>query len=330
MIDTLSEVLRAVRLSGAVFFKVDASSPWVAEAPAASSLAPYIMPGVEHVIEYHIITRGSCWGGLVDEPAVRLQAGDVIVFPQGDAHVMSSDPGMRGEPTLDAFRTVLHERMPISMAINGGGEERAQLVCGFLGCDARPFNPLLVTLPRVMHLRAAGQGDALPGLVELALTESSQPRAGGDCVLSKLSELLFVEVVRRYVAQLSPQSIGLLAGLRDDNIGRALQALHEQPAHDWSLEELGKTCGLSRSVLAERFAELVGVPPMQYLARWRIQLAASLLRSGKASLAEIAERVGYGSEAALSRAFKREVGVAPAYYRRGDVSRALDPPASRA
>ena len=317
MMDTLSEVLRAVRLTGAVFFSVDASAPWVAETPSGSEVGPYIMPGVEHVIEYHVVTAGSCWGGLINEPAIKLEAGDIIVFPQGDCHVMSSGPGMRGEPDYESFRTLSQGRLPLSLSVRGGGAERTQLVCGFLGCDARPFNPLLATLPRVMHLRSEGKAGPIRSLVELALAESTVQRAGGSCVLSRLSELLFVEVVRRYVDQLPPEGVGWFAGLRDDNIGRALQKLHERPAHDWSLDELAKECGMSRSVLAERFAFLVGVPPIQYLAQWRIQLAASLLRSSKASLAEIAERVGYGSEAALSRAFKRQVGIAPALYRKG-------------
>lgn len=318
MLDTLSEVLRAIRLTGAVFFAVDASSPWVAEAPPASDIGPFLMPGVEHVIEYHVVASGTCWGGLVDEPAIKLHAGDILVFPQGDPHIMSSAPGMRGEPSLEAMRAVARGRVPLAMSINGGGPEKARLVCGFLGCDARPFNPLLETLPRVIHLRAADGDDVLRRLVELAVVESAELRPGGDCTLSRLSELLFVEVVRRYVAQLPPEGVGWFAGLRDDNVGRALQKLHQNPAHDWSLEELARACGLSRSVLAERFAELVGIPPIQYLAKWRIQLAASLLRSGKSSLAEIASQVGYGSEAALSRAFKRQLGIAPALYRRAE------------
>jgi AraC-like DNA-binding protein len=316
MLDTLSEVLRAVRLTGAVYFAVDASAPWVAEAPAAREIGPHIMPGIEHVIEYHVVVSGSCWAGVVDEPAVKLSAGDVIVFPQGDSHIMSSAPGMRGQASLEPIRAAAHSRLPLAMSMNGGGAERAQLLCGFLGCDARPFNPLLATLPRVMHLRAKEGDDILRGLVEMAVKESTTPRPGSDCALSRLSELLFVEVVRRYVAQLPPEGVGWFAGLRDPNIGVALQKLHERPTRDWTLEDLGKECGLSRSVLAERFAELVGLPPMQYLAQWRIQLAASMLRAGKSSLAEIADRVGYGSEAALSRAFKRQVGVAPAHYRR--------------
>ena len=318
MMDTLSDVLRAIRLNGAVFFAIEASAPWVAEAPAAAEVGPHIMPGVEHVIEYHVVTSGSCWGGIVDEPAIRLEAGDVIVFPQGDPHVISSGPGMRGRPSFDVIRSVLQGRVPVSLSIQGGGPERAQLVCGFLGCDARPFNPLLATLPRVIHLRADANNEVMRHLLDMAVAESAVARAGGDCVLSRLSELLFVEVVRRYVAQLPPEGVGWFAGLRDPNIGLALQRLHQRPAHNWSLEELGKECGLSRSVLAERFAHLVGVPPIQYLAQWRIQLAASLLRSGKSSIAEIADRVGYGSEAALSRAFKRQVGVAPALYRRAE------------
>jgi AraC-like DNA-binding protein len=318
--DTLSDVLRAVRLTGAVFFSIEATAPWVAETPAGSTIAPHLLPDAEHIIDYHVVTAGSCWGGLIDEVPVHLEAGDVIVFPQGDQHVMSSAPGMRGRPDMDAYRSACHGPLPISISMHGGGVEQAQIICGFLGCDARPFNPLLATLPRVIHLRGKGESNSsLRRLVDLALAESSTSRPGGDCVLSRLSELLFVEVVRRHVAGLPQDTVGWFAGLRDDTVGRALQHLHQRPAHSWSLEELAKDVGSSRSTLAERFALLVGVPPMQYLAQWRMQLAAALLRADTVSLAEIAERVGYGSEAALSRAFKRWVGVAPAHYRRGDL-----------
>ena len=316
--DTLSDVLRAVRLTGAVFFAVDASSPWVTEAPPATAIAPHIMPGVEHVIEYHVVTAGSCWGGVVGEPPIRLEAGDIIVFPQGDPHVISSAPGMRAELDITPHERASRSPLPIAISIDGGGAERTQMICGFLGCDARPFNPLLATLPRVIHLRGDGEnGSILRNLVELAVAESGAPKAGSDCILSRLSELLFVEVVRRYAAALPAETVGWFAGLRDPQIGRALQLLHQRPAHQWSLEELAKNVGMSRSMLAERFAHFVGLPPIQYLAQWRIQLAAGLLRTNNSGLAEIAERVGYGSEAALSRAFKRWVGVAPALYRRG-------------
>jgi AraC-like DNA-binding protein len=225
---------------------------------------------------------------------------------------------MRGEPDIGVYRSARRGRLPLALSIDGGGRERADIICGFLGCEARPFNPLLSTLPRVIHLRARGETDGiLHRLVELALAESSAPQPGSESVLAHISELLFVEVVRRYVATLPPENVGWLAGLRDELVGRALQKLHGSPAHAWSLEELAKEAGMSRSMLAERFAHFVGIPPMQYLAQWRMQLAASLLSASQASLAEIAGRVGYGSEAALSRAFKRSAGVSPALYRQG-------------
>jgi AraC-like DNA-binding protein len=315
--DTLSEVLRAVRLTGAVFFSIDASAPWVTETPAGPELGPHLMPGVEHVIDYHIVAAGSCWGGIVDQPPVRLEAGDVIVFPQGDSHTMSSAPGMRGIPDHETLRRARASTLPLAVRMGGGKPEGAHVICGFLGCDARPFNPLLATLPRLIHLPRASGGGVLEQLVTLALAESKAKSAGSEAVLARISELLFVEVVRRYLATLPPENVGWLAGLRDEGVGRALGKLHDRPAHDWSLDELAHEVGMSRSVLAERFGHFVGVPPMQYLAQWRMQLAATLLSSTSLSLAEVAERVGYGSETALSRAYKRWLGVAPADWRRG-------------
>ncbi|HEY0714837.1 MAG TPA: AraC family transcriptional regulator [Polyangia bacterium] len=314
--DTLSDVLRAVRLTGAVFFEVHGSAPWVAEAPAAREVGPFIFPGIEHVIEYHVVASGSCWAGIVDETPVRLSTGDIIVFPQGDAHTVASAPGMRGNPDPDGVRSASTGHLPIAVNIGGGGD-RTEVLCGFLGCDARPFNPLLANLPRVLHLpRKDSNDDILVGLVRRAIDESNARRAGSEAMLARLSELLFLEVVRRYIADLPPGQKGWLAGLRDPSVGRALALLHERPAHEWSLDSLARAVGVSRSVMAERFAEFVGVPPMQYLAQWRMQLCASLLTTTTLGLAEIAERVGYGSEAALSRAYKRLVGVAPNDWRR--------------
>jgi AraC-like DNA-binding protein len=316
--DTLSEVLRAVRLTGAVYFRVDAGAPWVAEAPAARDVAPHIMPGLEHVIEYHVVTRGSCWGGLLGEPSIELAEGDIIVFPQGDAHVMSSAPGMRDKPNIELHRKASLGQLPVAMSIGHAGSEATEVVCGFLGCDARPFNPLLATLPRMLHVpRGPGVDTHLSQLVRLAVAESDSRGAGSECMLSRLSELLFVAVVRRYIAGLPQDTTGWLAGLRDDVVGRALGFLHGRPAHDWSLDELAKESGLSRSMLAERFHHFVGVPPIQYLARWRMQLAATMLASESAPLIDVASRVGYGSEAAFSRAFKRWVGLAPSAWREG-------------
>ena len=314
--DTLSAVMRAVRLTGAVFFTVDATAPWATETPAAAEIAHRIVPGADHLIDYHVIAAGACWGGIVGEPAVRLEAGDVIVFPHGDTHVMSSAPGMRGSPDPSIYRSA-GTQLPIPIRRAGGGEP-VEVICGFLGCDARPFNPLLATLPRTIHVRRQANDDGVIGqFVKIALAESAARRAGSETVLARLSELLFVEVVRRHLATLPLEHRGWLAGLRDAQIGRALATLHDRPAHPWTLEELAGEVGMSRSALAERFAQFVGVPPMQYLAQWRVQLAATLLSSTAMGLAEMAGQVGYGSEAALSRAFKRWVGVAPALWRQG-------------
>jgi AraC-like DNA-binding protein len=267
-----------VRLTGAIFFAIDASAPWVVETPAAREIGPHLMPGVEHVIEYHVITGGSCWGGVVGEPPVRLETGDIIVFPQGDAHVMASAPGMRGPPDLEALERARTGPLPVVVKQDGGQAERTEVICGFLRCDARPFNPLLAALPRVIHVSRQASGDGmLEQLVRLALAESNARRAGGECMLARLSELLFVEVVRRYLSTLPPEDVGWLAGLRDDGVGRALGKLHDRPTNDWTLDDLARDVGLSRSVLADRFTHFVGVPPMQYLAQWRMQLAATLL-----------------------------------------------------
>jgi AraC-like DNA-binding protein len=314
-VDVLSEVLRAVRLRGAVYHDVRASTPWVAEAPAACELAPHVMPGSEHVIEYHVVVSGSCWGGLIGEPAVFLEAGDIVVFPQGDPHVLASAAGMRGPPDA-GFRRASGRRLPVRVDQGGTGRDPVHIICGFLACDARPFNPLLATLPRVLYLkkRTRGYSDMLEQLMSCALAESRLPRAGGEVVLARLSELMFVEVVRGYVAALPGAERGWLSGLRDEVVGRALAVLHGQPAHPWTLDELAHRIGASRSVLASRFVDFVGLPPMQYLAQWRMQLAGNLL-VGSMRLAAVAEAVGYGSEAAFSRAFKKVVGVAPATWR---------------
>jgi len=314
--DVLSDVLRAVRLSGAVYFLVDASAPFAAEALPARDLAPLAMPGAEHLIEYHLVTRGTCWGGIVGEEPVLLHEGDIIVFPQGDPHVMSSSPGLRGRAPLEAFRRPPGSQLPFTLREEGGGD-RTQLVCGFLGCDLRPFNPLLATLPRTLRVSTRDGAGWLESLARLAVAESGASRNGGECVLARASELMFVEVIRRHLASLPPGQTGWLAGLRDPFVGRALAALHDRPAEPWTVESLSKEAALSRSALAERFTHLVGEAPMQYLARWRMQLAATLLRSRNASVFEAAMDVGYASEAAFSRAFKKAVGVPPAAWREG-------------
>jgi AraC-like DNA-binding protein len=314
--DALSDVLRTVRLTGATFFDVVARAPWVAEQPPQQAILPKIRPGAEHLISYHVITEGRCVANLIGGPPIVLEAGDVIVFTRGDPHVMASGPGMRAaggdHHTLDPAGV----QLPFFIDLGDSGPVATKLVCGFLACDAQPFNPLLDHLPPVIRCADVRDGDDWLGqFIRLATAETGRRRAGGESVLARLSELMFIEVIRRHLDALPPDQSGWLAGLRDPLVGKALSLLHGDPARAWTIESLAKAAGLSRSVLAERFAALVGLPPMQYLAKWRMQMASLRLRGGNATIAAVAAETGYGSEAAFSRAFKKLVGVAPSAWR---------------
>jgi AraC-like DNA-binding protein len=239
------------------------------------------------------------------------------VFSRGDTHVLSSSPGTRAIPGVSPFSR--HSAQPSAVyELGGGGPERARVACGVIGCDERPFDPLLLALPDVIHLPSEGSKSAanwLGMLLHVAANESRSGRAGSGNVLARLSELLFVEMIRRHVETRPLPRTGWLASLRDPVVGRALAALHGSAAEPWTVERLARAVGLSRSVLAERFSGLVGLPPIQYLALWRMQLASRLLVEG-GQVAAVADAVGYGSEAAFSRAFKKAVGAAPASWRR--------------
>lgn len=322
-VDVLSDVLRAVRLTGASYFDFDLSSPWVLEAPNSREIVGKVMPGAQRVIEYHLIAQGNAWGYMAGRDPFRLSEGDLLLFPQGDPHTLSSAPGMRAPLDLSAFSQPLTQ-LPLVYEFGGGGAERARIVCCFWGCDERPYNPLLASLPAMIHLSASNPRGApgwLSTLLPIAAGESGRGQAGSENVLSRLSELMFVEAIRRYIETLPPSQTGWLAGLRDPMVGQALAALHGEPSKPWTVEELARLAGLSRSVFAERFATMVGQPPMQYLALWRMQLAARLLTDGS-SVAVTAATVGYDSEAAFSRAFKKLVGHAPATWRKRSVASA--------
>jgi AraC-like DNA-binding protein len=312
-----------VRLTAAVFFRVEAGAPWVIALPDGATLARSVFPRAQHIISYHVVLDGTGWGGVTGEAPLRLGPGDVLVFPHGDPYAMSIARDLRGGPAEDEvlgfLRAMAAGQLPFSVTEGGGGSERLQVVCGFLGCDVRPFNPLLATLPRMLRVRrtsSSSAGDPLEQLIDFTLAESRERRAGGECVRLRLSELLFIEVVRRHLATLPAEQRGWLGGLRDPVVGRALALLHERPAHGWTLEELAQGAGASRSVLAERFTHFVEDPPMQYLTRWRMQIAARLLAEGTRKVAAVAREVGYDSEAAFSRAFKKAAGVPPARWRR--------------
>jgi AraC-like DNA-binding protein len=319
--DVLSDVLRAIRLTGAVFFDMEAHSPWVGTTPASELIAGLVHPGAEHIICFHAVTAGSCWVGLADGslPPMHLNAGDIVIIPWGDAHFLSSHPGMRGEPDIEAYREAASRRRPQPHVLNqtAGGVEACHFVCGYLSCDLRPFNPLLDALPSLFHARAstASQG-WLAGVIQAAVTETEDESAGRETMLAKAAELLFIEVLRKHISGLPEDARGWLSGLRDRHVGVALQLIHDKPAQDWTLEALARAAGLSRSALAKRFNHYVGAPPIEYLGRWRMQVAGRLLDEG-ATIADAAARVGYESEVTFNRAFKRLVGIPPGAWRRG-------------
>jgi AraC-like DNA-binding protein len=310
-VDPLSDVLRAVRLDAAYFYLVEAADPWSVSAVAARELAPRILPGAEHLIAYHILTSGRCWAGLAGQDQVLMRPGDVVVFPQGDPHLMSSAEGRRVD------RDVLGsspERYPETVMLGPGPARDTAFVCGFLGCDVRPYNPLLSSLPRRMHVPGIA-GGWLAEFPRQVVAESRAGRAGSETMLTRMAELMFIEVLRRHLERLGSERTGWLAGLGDPVVGPALAHLHERPAHGWTLEELAGAVASSRTVLSERFSNVVGIPPMQYLTMWRLQLAAEKLVRTSAKVSAIGADVGYESEAAFSRAFKRATGQSPAAWR---------------
>ncbi|WP_416140811.1 cupin domain-containing protein [Halomonas sp. HK25] len=310
-------------------YHVEGGARWVSESPPAAEIAELIMPGVEHVMAYHVLTQGECWASVIGESPVALREGDVVIFPRGDPHVMSSEPGMRGTVDLTPYGLPRPEQLPFFASRQGESLSMsrldrecewhgATLVCGFFGCDANPFNPLLASLPHLLHVRAraGGDDDWIAHFIRFALSESTDKRPGGEAVLERLSEAMFVELMRRYLEAMPEEQSNWFAGLRDRHVGRALALLHQRPGEAWTIDRLADRIGLSRSALHERFARFTGHAPMHYLARWRMQVAAGLLRQSSASVASVALEVGYESEAAFSRAFRRETGLPPATWRR--------------
>ncbi len=320
--DPLSDVLRTVKLKGALFFMIDATSPWCVEVPHAREYADIILPSARHVVSYHVALEGRGLAGVRGGDPVAFDAGDIIVFPHADGYIMLSEPGVPPEldhaQTLQFFRDLVAGKLPFVIPEGGGRDPKAKFICGFLGCDLSPFNPLFATLPRLLHIRRpkGGRSDLLDQLIALAMSEAQAPRAGGESIRLGLSELMFVELLRRHLESLSAEEPGWLAGLRDPRVGRALALLHGAPARTWTLDALARESGVSRSVLADRFAECVGETPMRYLTLWRMQLAARLLADGAAKVAAIGEQVGFRSEAAFSRTFKKVTGLSPARWRR--------------
>ena len=315
--DALSDVLRVARLTGAVFLHAEFSAPWcISGRVSPERCTPFLGPAAR-VINYHYVVEGEMRvrvEGSTEE--VPLRAGDLVLLPRNEIHLLGSD--LRLPPVWGADIIQPGTNGGLSAIRHGGGGAIARTVCGFLGSDGTALNPLIAALPSVIvqNVEESGSAEWIKSSFQFAADEMAKGRPGSETVLAKLSELLFVETVRRYAESLPEGQTGWLAGLRDPYVGRALALFHRDVARSWTHDELSREVGLSRSALAERFARLVGTSPMQYLANWRMQVAAQKLRNGTSSLAQIAGDVGYESEAAFSRAFKKASGTAPGSWRR--------------
>jgi AraC-like DNA-binding protein len=316
--DALSDVLRVAHLTGGVFLHADFFAPWCISARVPPEQCQPALGPASHLVLYHYIVEGALHIRVEgkDREDLVIGAGEVVLLPRNDPHLMGSDlslPPVSGRdiihPPKDGGLFSIH---------HGGGGERTRMICGFLGCDSAQGNPVISTLPPMLKLNVeqGGAAEWIRSTFQYAAEEISAGRPGSETVLAKLSELLFVEAVRRYAEALPEGQTGWLAGLREPHVARALAVMHRDINRRWTVDELGHEVGLSRSALADRFIRLIGVPPMHYLASWRMQVATQKLRTTSASLAQIAETVGYDSEAAFSRAFKKAFGSAPATWRR--------------
>jgi len=321
-VDALSEVLKVLRLETGIFLQGDFTAPWCIDSAPGPEDVRHILPEAEHVAIYHLLVEGRCQVRLADGSAsVDLASGDLVLLPLGEAHRMGSDlqlAPVRAELLVESGIPGGPPRINY-----GGGGERTRFLCGYLACDKRVCQPLLGGLPRLLRI-PVGDGPATRWLMssfEFGAAESAGARPGGETLVARLSELLFVDAVRRYVDTLQPGESGWFAGLRDPAVSKALALIHGQPDRAWTVEELAREAALSRTGLNERFGRLIGEPPIQYLTRWRMALAGQALREGREPVARIAERLGYESEAAFNRAFKREYGAPPAAWRRAQTSR---------
>jgi AraC-like DNA-binding protein len=315
-VDAFSEVLSMVKLQGALFFNAEFSAPWGFSSPRSSLLVPHMVPGAEHLMIYHFVLEGAASIRTESGETVSLSSGDIVVFPHGDPHRMGRGSPAQLMDTAAVLKLMLRRNLgPMSA---GGGGEVTRFVCGYMACDRRLCQPILGGLPAVIkvNIRTDASGQWLENSIRHLVEETSSASPGSSAMLAKLSEALFVDILRRYIAGLPTEQTGWLAGTRDPVVGKSLAILHRRPEHSWTIAELAREVGLSRSALADRFSRYLSEPPMAYLARWRLQLAARSLGSTSHSVAQIAAEVGYESEAAFNRAFKREFGLPPARFRK--------------
>lgn len=291
--DILSDILRIIRFSGAITLRPELSAPWAIQSLPHADFANAIQAHTKHLLPFHIMVKGNCWVQASDSTHTRLSQGDIIIFPHGDAHILGDH--------LDQEAVLISHLLPkppwtepLLMKYGGGGEV-SKLVCGFLQCEAMLMHPFLKTLPKLIHVQAFAEPTAplLEAGVRYIIQETDCFRSGSICSLTRLVELMFIEILRNSMQNLPAQQMGGLAALKDPIVSQALEWIHADPAHPWTVSELATRVGMSRSALAARFTQLVGQSPMKYLTHWRLQLASRQLQDTHDSIAKIAIQVGF-------------------------------------
>jgi AraC-like DNA-binding protein len=315
--DALSAALSSVHITGAIFGDLICTAPWGLAIPGVEPLAHTLAPGTECVVGYHLVIEGKGLVGLEGATGIPVRAGDIVIIPHGDPHTFTN--GTPSQLIVErglVGRWLAGDISPVR--IGGGSGEVTRFVCGYFGCERYAARLFLAGLPPIItiNIRSDEAGQWLESSIRHLRGEATSGRPGRAVLLSKMADALFIEALRRYIEQLPPEARGWLAGARDPVVGSVLTLLHRQPSHPWTVAELATKVGASRSIVAERFVQFVGEPPLTYLAGWRLQLAARLLHTTQRTVLNVAFDVGYESEAAFSRAFKREFGLPPAQYRR--------------
>lgn len=315
--DALSEALAAVRTTGAIFFRVECTSPWGFAVPNVNEAGPLLSPGTERLVNYHFVTEGRALVRMDDGDEFQVKAGDIVVLPHGDAHTVSSGRVNEYADSAQALDTALSGR-PVTLTLGADGGEKTRIICGFFGCEQSADRLFLAGLPRSLRIRLGNgpDGDWLAGSIEHLVTEAESESPGAAILLSRMAESLFVEALRRFIQDMPDGQTGWLAAARDLQVGAALAQLHRQPGLAWTVDRLAREVGISRTVLTKRFVRLLAESPMAYLRHWRLHCAAGRLRTSHEPILHVAADVGYESEAAFNRAFKAEFGLPPAQYRR--------------
>ena len=313
--DPLSEVLRAVRLTGSVFLSGHFTAPWCIGVQMTADECARVLPiRPAQIIGFHVVVEGRMLVAVDSEPPLEVGAGEIVIFPQNDSHVLADRRGARPIVARE-----LMQQSPdggLYQIVHGGGGVVTRIVCGFLASEDA-HNPLFSTLPKALKvdIRGAASREWIEASVRFAANELAEGRLASSSVITRLSESLLTEAVRQYASTLAEKEVGWLKGFKDPHIGRALTLIHRQLGAPWSAETLAREVALSRSAFVERFTSLVGVPPIKYLTFWRLQSAKLNLRETGKTIAQLAYSVGYESEEGFSRAFKREFGASPARWR---------------